>query len=166
MNWRSCCVLGKKKIPYELLMNYEVLRLCGHLLSLGAESGFTAISISLQQHVVSLICMQTLLCIACEFKSEDPERLQVSKAKRCHGKGCGREEQSCQHFDRVLPAVCSLLLFIQTKARLKKFRGGAFRSSALNCTKVAFVWAACRAVGVQQVGHFPYPAEVEALCYS
>ena len=79
-------------------MNYKVLRLSGHLSSLGAESGFTAISVSLQQHVVFLICMETVLCIACEFKSKEPERLQVSKAKRCHGKGCGREEA-------VLPAL-------------------------------------------------------------
>lgn len=79
-------------------MSYKVLRLCGHLSALGAESGFTAIIISLQQHVVSLICMETVLCIAYEFKSKEPEWLQVSKAKRCHGKGCGREEA-------VLPAL-------------------------------------------------------------
>lgn len=73
-------------------MNYKALKLCEHLSSLGAESGFPGISISLQQHVVPLICMETVLCIACVFKSKEPERLQVSKAKRCHGKGCGREE--------------------------------------------------------------------------
>lgn len=78
-------------------MNYKVLGLCRHLSSLGAESGFT-ISFSLQQHVVSLICMETVLCIACEFRSKEPEWLQVSKAKGCHGKGCGREEA-------VLPAL-------------------------------------------------------------
>lgn len=85
-------MLSKRQAPYKFLMNYKVLRLCGHLSSLGAESGFPAISISLQQRVVPLICMGTVLCIACVFKSKEPEGLQVSKAKRCHGKGCGREE--------------------------------------------------------------------------
>lgn len=139
-------------------MNYEVLRLCGHLLSLGAESGFTAISISLQQHVVSLICMQTLLCIACEFKSKDPERLQVSKAKRCHGKGCGREEQSCQHFDRVLPAVCSLLLFIQTKARLKKFGGGGVQKFSLELHQSGLYVGCVQGCGCAAGRSFPLPS--------
>lgn len=99
LNWRSCYVLGKRQVPHELLMNYKVLGLCRHLSSLGAESGFT-IRFSLQQHVVSLICMETVLCIACEFRSKEPERLQVSKANGCHGKACGREEA-------VLPALWS-----------------------------------------------------------
>lgn len=51
---------GKRQVPYELLMNYKVLRLCRHLSSLRAESDFTAISVSFQQLVVSLICMETV----------------------------------------------------------------------------------------------------------
>lgn len=85
-------MLGNRQVPHELLVNYKVLRLCGHLSSLGAESGFTAISVSRQQHVDSLICMETVLCVPREFKSKEPELLQVSKTKRCQGKGCGREE--------------------------------------------------------------------------
>lgn len=102
-------MLKKRQAPYKFLVNYKVLRLFGHLSSLGAESGFPAISISLQQHVVPLICMGTVLCMACVFKSKEPEGLQVSKAKSVMGRDVAGRRQSRQHFDRVLPAVCSPL---------------------------------------------------------
>lgn len=121
-------MLGRRQVPYELLMNYKVLRLCGHLSSLGAESGFTAISISLQQHVVSLICMETMLCIACEFKSKEPKRLAGERSQEVSWEGMwqggGSLARTLIECFLYSVALC-LLLSIQTKARLKKFSEGS-----------------------------------------
>lgn len=108
-------------------MNYKVLRLCGHLSSLGAESGFPTISISLQQHVVPLICMETVVHSMCIQKQRARAAAgEQSQEVSWEGMWQGGGSLASTLIECFLqsPALC-LLLLIQTKAILKKFSEGS-----------------------------------------
>lgn len=109
-------------------MNYKVLRLCGHLLSLGAESGFPPISISLQQHVAPLICMGTGVVQSMCMQKQRARAAAGEQSQEVSWEGMwqGRGSLASTLIECFLQsgALC-LLLLIQTKAILKKFTEGS-----------------------------------------
>lgn len=113
---------------YKFLLNYKVLRLCGHRLSLGAESGFPPISISLQQHVVPLICMGTGVVQSVSIEKQRARAVAGEQSQEVSWEGMwqGRGGLASTLIECFLQSVAlCLLLLIQTKAILKKFSEGS-----------------------------------------